>query len=950
MNILLRILPAVALAIPAALTGAESVPYASDLGADYKISPDWQNVTRSEKYWEYDRESDFSTPGTTGGAMHTWDQKDVDAMLISPAITLTEGTTYTVGFWVKTHGNAGGDREAFKLLMGNEGEFSALKATTPLIDVTDYRNNDDFERRSATFTATAGGDTYFGIYCCSGSWQGNLCVTGFSIAEGDKDVLPEKPEVIKDVPFTANFSSGAGFKEWSSLAGPDAGVTNPWSFNSYSGFAEFDWASGLKEDNYFISPAINVEAAGDYLISMTYTAQGSFDVVLGTDNTDPASFGTVLASFDDVNEFSTEAEIPVAIAAPGKYYIALHLRAESGSMMGYRLHAFKFKNNASVPALVNDLKATADPADALKVTLEWTNPSQTHTGGALDAITKIEISRNGELLATLTDNLTPGAGATYEDLPAEAGAYEYSLTVYGTNGAFDAEPMVAKAGFVGRPTADYPFSVDINFASADELAKYTSEDANNDGLTWEVVTEYYTTTFTSKNGSDEETESADNYLATPYIHLVPGYYLFTSNIAAHSNNFEVGIATDRHNIAGTFTLLGGINDQQEYSYNDYKVVVPIDVEGDYCLVWHHTGMSTNYAYKSVSLRSASLVDQPLLPGVATSLSAKSAVGAYDVEISWINPAVDNANRELKAISRAEVLRDGELLATVTENLVPGEESVYTDSSLDASGEHTYSVVVYNENGCAEDDAPAVSLFVGTGRELPYTADFNEWTIVDLGSYHAWAVDNNGAAYFERGMFDDVEYNDGIYSPYLLLEEGKRYIVTFHTFGVNELQEGTFTLQAGQSRDAAADLMEITKSGVAEEEHTVVLLPQSAAALDDAANGDDKVVPAGNIVIGFHIAQNAAVNIRDFKIEADPNYSATESVAVEATAAVAVADGIAFFAADATDVVVADVTGRVLFTAAVAPASLDLRTIAPKGILIVKAVAPAGTATTLKVTL
>ena len=141
MNILLRILPAVALVMPSALTGAESVPYASDLGADYNISSDWQNVTRSERYWEYDRNSDFSTPGTSGGAIHTWDQKTVDAMLISPAIALTEGTTYTVGFWVKTQGNAAGEKEAFKLLMGNEGAFDALKATTPLIDVTDYRNN-----------------------------------------------------------------------------------------------------------------------------------------------------------------------------------------------------------------------------------------------------------------------------------------------------------------------------------------------------------------------------------------------------------------------------------------------------------------------------------------------------------------------------------------------------------------------------------------------------------------------------------------------------------------------------------------------------------------------------------------------------------------------------------------------------------------------------------------
>lgn len=944
------VLTAAALWAPAAAQGAESVPYSSDLGYNYQLAPDWTHVSRSDKNWEYDRSSDFSTPGTSGGIWHTFEpSRQADAMMISPAIALTEGTTYTVGFWVKTYQNAGSEYEAFKLFMGPEGTFDALKATTPVIDETGFQNNDDFERRTYTFTADASEETYFGILACSEYFQGNLCVTGFFISEGDAPEVPEEPEIIKEMPYTADFSSAAGFREWTSLAGPEAGTTEGWSYNSWSGYPEFDRSYNLKEDNYFISPALEITEAGLYAIDFEYTAYGTFDLLLGTDNTDPASFDTVLFTTENVTVLNEPAHVGVTIAEPGKYYVAMHLRADNGSYMGYRLHAFKMKHDLPVPAPVDDLKAVSDPADALSAELQWTNPALTHAGDPLDQITRIEISRNGEPLATLTENLTPGEAVTYTDLPATAGSYSYSVTVFGTNGSFDGEPMTAKAGYVGRPTADFPFSVNVSYASEDELIMYTAEDADNDGTTWEVITHYYSTAFTSTNGNESENNNADNYLASPYIHLVPGYYLFTSGISSRCNNFEVGIATDRHHIADTFVKLGELNDQQEYGYNDFKVVVPIDEEGDYCLVWHHTGMSTNYAYKTVSLQTASLSEQALLPATANGLAASAPAGVFDVKLTWTNPALDNAKRPLGSISRAEILRDGEPVATVTEGLAPGEESEYTDT-LEESGEYTYTIVIYNENGCSDDEAPAVTVFVGNGREIPYTADFNEWTIVDKGSWAAWKVNADGSANFTRGMFDDVEYNDGIYSPYLLLEDGKRYIATFTTFGTADSNTGRFTFQAGTSRDGAADLAEFSHSGTAEQTHTVNLLPLADVTVASDTDGDDLTVPAGNLIVGFHVFENADVNIRDFKIEADPNYSGLTSEAASASSAMTYGNGVVKFADGVTAVTVADITGRVVYRAAQAPASVDLRGMAAPGILVIKATAADGTPAALKVRL
>ena len=946
------ILAAVALLAPATGWSAKTVPYASDLGINYALDQDWEQAYRSEKYWEYDRNSNFSTPGTAGGMMHTYEPIGVtaDAILMSPAITVTAGTTYTVGFWASTANASSGEVEAFKLFKGTERTIDALKATEPLINVDNYLNNIDFEKFSAKFTAETSEDLYFGIYCCSEPYQGTLNVTGFFIYEGEGDDMPEEPDVEVEIPYTADFSTADGFKEWSSLAGPEAETTAKWSYNAWAGYPEFDRSEGLKEDNYFISPALNFTQAGPYIIDFEYTAYGSFDLVLGTDSKDPASFNKVLFSVDDVTDFDVTAHTDLTIDEPGKYFVALHVRAEAGSYMGYRLHSFKVKSNLPVPSLVTDLKAVSAPNDALSVELSWTNPALSHIGTPLDMITQIEVMRNGSLIATLADNLTPGAAASYTDTPDEAGNYTYSLIVYGTNGSYDGEPAQANAGYVGRPTAEFPYSVNTSYASDDTLMMFTTLDADNDGTDWAPKTEWYSTYFTSANNTAEDAaDTADNYLASPYIHLVPGYYLFTSSISSRCNTFEVGIATDRHHLAETFVKYGGISDQQDYGFNDYSVVVPIDEEGDYCLVWHHVGISTHYAYPSISLQSATLDTQALLPDIAADLAASAQTGQLEVTLTWTNPALDNAARPLTAISKAEVLRDGTVIATIAEDLTPGEETSYTDTVED-SGEYTYSVVIYNENGCADTEAPAVTLFVGTGREIPYTADFNEWIIVDKGSYQAWAVGADGSAYFTRGYFDDVEYNDGIYSPYILLEEGKRYIATFTTYGTDDDQEGTFTLQAGLSRDGATDLREFSHTGKAQNTHTIKLQPLSEAIQTDDDDDDEGIIiPAGNVVVGFHIFENADVYIRDFKIEQDFSYTSITAAAASA-AAMTLNNGIITFAEGMTDVAVADITGRVLFTSASAPASLDLHNFASNSILFVKATTADGTPATLKVRL
>lgn len=925
---------------PAGVISAATVPYQSDLGDSYNICADWTQQKTSEKYWSYDRESDYSTPGTSGGVVHNWETGKPNAMLISPAITLTGGTQYTVSLWVKTSGTSG-DREAFKVFMGPEATLAALSATDPIIAEQDYANRDDFEQKSYTFTPADSGDVYFGILACSESYQGNLHCTGFAIVEGDHPIIDVKPEVVKDIPYQTNFETKGEFNEWSSLAGPDAGVSNPWSYNSYSKRAEFDYSEGEMEDNYFISPGLNITQPGEYLVTMGYTAYGTLEVLVGTDNKDLSTFSRKVFSLDDVTHVAEVAEFPITFTEAGKYYIALRAHATSGSYMGYNITDFKIKDNAAVPALVSDLKAVSDPTDALKVSLSWTYPSKNHLGGDLDAIDHAEIYRNGELLVSLTEGITPGMKGSYNDEPATAGLYSYTIKVFGTNGAFDAEPMVASAGYVGRPVAEFPFSLRTSYADDEELQKYTIEDANNDGLTWGIEEEWYQKYFTCVAGNSDGSVFADDYLATPYLHLTPGYYRFTSEVQAHENSFEVGYCTDRHDIAGTFHKLGGVVHQQEYGFNTCEVVVPIDVEGDYCLVWRHYGLPGNYVYNTISLSEASLTAHMLLPETASEVTVRPVDRELKAAIEWTNPSIDNAGRDLTSLSKVEIYRNGEVIAEINSDVVPGNKMSHIDN-VPAEGEYTYSVKVYNSNGASETEAEKYSVFVGKANDVPYEAGFKDWSIDD--TYYKWAVSPLGDAYFARGTYDDANYAAGIYSPYLYLENNARYIVTIDTYGADALESCDFSLRCGYAPATATEFDRVVRSGDGKKSHTYKVHAFVPGQEEDVPAGVS-VVPAGNVVFGMFVDRNTTANVSGFKIEKDPEFGSGVNAVAAIKSSITVKGNKAYFNEGMKNVTVADMTGRVLFTASEAPATLSLESY--NGLIIITATTPEGTKETAK---
>ncbi len=880
---------------------AKTVPYSTDLATSTAIDPEWTAINAgSGNSWLPDSQSSYpnSITGTNGGVYYQYHYSNTgDAWLISPPLTLEAGKDYTVITWAKTMSYD----EKWKVTLASGATVDEQKAGKIVIDKTSgYQNSGDFARIAGAFTVEESGEYHFGLNCCSDANQYNLFISGFSVVEGDVAVLPE-PEY--DLPYVVNFSNAETaakmFSEWVSLEGENANSysTQKWTLATYGGYVNF--SSGYDvEDCWFISPALNVVEAGKYAIKAQIATQGLFDVCLGTNKDDITTFTTI--SEFDTQASSKEEKIALSteISTPGKYYIAFHAKAPSGSFYGYEIYNITVKADVPTPAVITDLAAVVDD-DALTVDLSWTNPNLNSYGETLDAITKVEVCRNNEVIATLNPEV--GSTSTYKDQLTTAGVCSYKVLVYGTKGLNDAVPMVLKLGYVGHPIAALPYEYNMN-SDGSELDLWTVCDANNDGNTWAYDPNASFPTYISEREAGVE---ADDYLTTPYFDLTAGYYRITYEVDAKENSFELGYATDRRDVVNTFVKCGEVLNCTTY---DHDIIISIPADGRYCFVWHHIGGFTSSYCDYAKLSEVSIKAQAMLPGVATDLKAISAEDySLSVTLSWINPALDNAGNALQELSYAVIYRDGVEIGRTTETLIPGQPAQYEDNDIPTSGDHTYKVEIYNVNGCSEAEAPMAMTFVGMGL-MPYaTTDFSEWTLVAQNGSENWALQYDGSL---NAWQSGTPLDCYALSPYLGFAEGT-YKVTVTTKLYNANNPTAWELVVGSDVNDLTTFQVITSCTTTTSEEQVDEFTIKAESVQTIAEGS-MVVLAGRSVMGIHANTEGDIYLLGFSIEKD--ITAGIESAVVAGEGISFVDGMICFDGEVSSAAVVDLAGRVVYAA------------------------------------
>ncbi|HBC22006.1 MAG TPA: hypothetical protein DC009_08075 [Porphyromonadaceae bacterium] len=924
---------------------SKTVPYSSDIGVNNAVDPEWETVnnTRGANGFTWDRQTtDFSTPGTLGGVYHAYDSDyAADCWVMSPMITLTAGTQYTVKLWTKTRGL---DSEKYEVRMASERTSAAMKAGTQLIRNEDYLHSSDFELQQITVTVPATGDYSFGIHCFSDANSYDFYVTGFSITGegGDQPDPGPTPSTAKALPYEDDFSSETTFAaDWKSVAGPDAATTAAWSYNSYSKYAEFDSATGIKEDNWLVSPAINFDTAGEYMLKATCTIYGDLGFALGTSDTDMSGY-TELASYEGLTEFNKECEVPFTVTTPGNYHIAFHAKAETGTYMGYRINYVKVLKNDPVPALVTDLTA-APQGEELKVNLTWTNPAVDQKGNALTEPLTVKLYRNGEQFREIS-NCTAGAAQGITDQPEAAGVYSYYVMAYNGNGCIDSDPITVNAGYVGHPVAAMPYAFDATTAGENEYGMFTVLDGNADGNTWVFDAASWSKSFMSKMPADTE---ANEYLATPYLQLPQGYYRIKVSINARFNSYQIGYATDRHNIASTFTRLDEVEDVQEYGYQTREVVMDAYNEGEYVIVVRHIGTTSSSAYSDIKVQSIEVNTQAVLPEHVLGLRA-NVLENKSVSVEWQNPTLDIARRNLDDNEPLgyTVYCDGTAIHTeaVSSLHTPGIRETYVASDL-TPGMHKFSVVIRNANGEAEGEAPYDVAYTGDFTAIPYiTTDFTGWQVVsETSPYNTWTRNEETSLYSWSKYYGDP---DPVFltSPYFKLEDGRTYIVKVTaTTGDEDMQ---WLLGAAKAADPMAmyGILTATTPAGTTTEHSFKVKAKGATPYSASDGDNDETVyymnPESSV---FSIAPLSLgkVTVNAFSIDYDID-TAVDNICDEG--GMTYRDDMLHIAGQATGLTVCDLAGRVLLSMPACTGSIALD---GEGIMIATATI-GGKTVTLKV--
>lgn len=120
-------------------------------------------------------------------------------------------------------------------------------------------------------------------------------------------------------------------------------------------------------------------------------------------------------------------------------------------------------------------------------------------------------------------------------------------------------------------------------------------------------------------------------------------------------------------------------------------------------------------------------------------------GLQQATLSWTNPELTFGGEQLKAITKVEIKRDGNVVGTISD-AEPGKRSSFTDIIDGENGAtHTWLITAYNANGAGASasvsafvgkDVPAAVSDITINRLSPNSAHIS-WTPVTVGTNGGW---------------------------------------------------------------------------------------------------------------------------------------------------------------------------------------------------------------------
>lgn len=327
-----------------------------------------------------------------------------------------------------------------------------------------------------------------------------------------------------------------------------------------------------------------------------------------------------------------------------------------------------------------------------KMHLAWTpSPATGAKGGPVNTDSIIYIIRSNH-----NETFETEAGATsYEyNLPVPEKFTPWYFTVTAHNS--DGESLPTSSNNV--PLNAFKGNYSQDFTSESSKYDFTTLDSNNDGKTWEwgeeglMVIRY------------NEQIPMDDYLTLPPIDMEYGeYYVleFDAGVFNFDEVIEVKLAEDYNQqgidsgevIYGPMTLEAEEGRKVTWSHHDLVMKAPDD--NRFFLSLHGLSPADRNVIFIDNIAVRKLAGATV-PAAITDLKAiPDSKGKLSVTISGTLPTLDVAGNPVSSVDYVKVMRDGNILATVT---LSGNRSFeWTDNNA-ARGENNYVIIPGNSTG------------------------------------------------------------------------------------------------------------------------------------------------------------------------------------------------------------------------------------------------------------
>ncbi len=266
---------------------------------------------------------------------------------------------------------------------------------------------------------------------------------------------PLKSPVITLGPITppaeCTFTASTSTAGWTIIDANDDAT--PWKFSSYDKALQLYGSKGF--DDWAITPAVNARKGTSYPVTITVKTSSyyeeSFEVMWGTEPTVEAMTNTVIAPTSVKSTTPVQYSGEIAAKESGKIYIGIHGTTQGKSnTLNVASLSIGEGLTAAAPAAPANFKVTSPVDGTRQATVTFNAPSTTMAGDPLAgdaACTKIEILRDGTVIATITTGIGANEETSFTDQADDltTGTHLYAAVAhnsYGESPAAEAEVLI----------------------------------------------------------------------------------------------------------------------------------------------------------------------------------------------------------------------------------------------------------------------------------------------------------------------------------------------------------------------------------------------------------------------------------------------------------------------------------------------------------------------------